>query len=134
MLVNITEVPATAVIVQSYPTLLPPCMVQMPAELGVTVTLPCLSTAEPEITVLQAPNVALTVEFPLIEEMTQVPVPEHPEPDQPVNGPLEAEAVSVTDVPAAKLPVQALPLPQLMPPDELVTVPAPAPNLVTVTE
>jgi hypothetical protein len=62
---------------------------------------------------------------------TQVEVPLHA-PDQPAKvEPEEAAAVSVTDVPVAKLAVQALP--QLMPAGLLVTVPEPVPASCTVS-
>jgi hypothetical protein len=61
---------------------------------------------------------------------TQVAVPEHPSPDQPVKvEPVEATAVRVTTVLFGKLYKQVEP--QLMPLGELVTVPVPVPTLVT---
>jgi hypothetical protein len=60
----------------------------------------------------------------------QVPVPEHPSPDQPVKTePPSAEAVRVTEVPLLKLYWQVLP--QLIPLGLLVTVPEPVPVLLT---
>ena len=60
----------------------------------------------------------------------QVPVPEQPQPDQPVKiEPVLAVAVSVTDVPGEYEAVHVVP--QLMPVGELVTVPVPLPDLVT---
>lgn len=62
---------------------------------------------------------------------TQLPVPVQ-SPAQPVNElPAVAAAISVTELPLAKLPVQVAP--QLMPAGLLVTVPAPVPFLFTVT-
>ena len=53
-------------------------------------------------------------------------------PDQPTNlEPDAAVAVSLTDVPLAKLALQVVP--QLMPDGLLVTVPAPLPALCTVS-
>lgn len=61
----------------------------------------------------------------------QTPVPEHPEPDQPVKvEPAEGVAASVTDVPAANGAKHVVP--QAMPAGLLDTEPDPAPALVTV--
>src|SRR5215470_149741 len=63
---------------------------------------------------------------------TQVPVPVHPPPLQPVNvEPVCAAAVSVTTVPDVNEVVHVVP--QLMPAGELVTVPTPAPAFDTVS-
>ena len=60
-----------------------------------------------------------------------VPVPVHA-PDQPVNvEPDLAVAVSLTDVPLGMLALQVVP--QLIPEGLLVTVPAPAPAMCTVS-
>jgi hypothetical protein len=65
-------------------------------------------------------------------ETTHVPVPEQPDPLQPVNTePALAEADSVTDVP--ELNVGAHVDPQLTPVGELVTVPLPEPDFDTVS-
>ncbi len=72
-------------------------------------------------------NVAVTVwvEFMVI---VQVPVPEQPPPDQPPKmEPESADALSVIDVPPVYVALQVEP--QLMPPEELVTVPEPVPDL-----
>jgi hypothetical protein len=66
--------------------------------------------------------------------VVQVPVPLHPPPLQPANiDPDAAVAVSVTELPVGKEALAALqPVPQLMPPGLLVTVPVPVPALFTV--
>ncbi len=61
-----------------------------------------------------------------------MPVPEQPPPDQPAKAePVAGAAVSVTTVPLEKDCEQVDP--QLIPAGELVTVPVPAPPLVTVS-
>ena len=61
-----------------------------------------------------------------------VPVPEQPPPLQPVKvDPASGVAVNVTTVPVVKAVEQVAP--QEMPAGELVTVPVPAPALVTVS-
>src|SRR5262249_29435051 len=63
---------------------------------------------------------------------TQVPVPVQPPPLQPVKvEPVAGVAVNVTWVPVAYEAAHAVP--QLMPPELLVTVPPPAPNILTVS-
>jgi hypothetical protein len=83
------------------------------------------------IGVLQAPNVAVTAAAAVMLDMTQLPVPLQPAPVHPVNPPDVADAVKVTEEPDAKLALQVLP--QLMPPEALVTVPEPVPALLTLT-
>ena len=62
---------------------------------------------------------------------TQIPVPLHPAPLQPLNtDPLAGVAVSVTDVPLANDALHVAP--QLIPTGLLVTVPLPLPAFVTV--
>ena len=62
----------------------------------------------------------------------QVPVPLHPLPVHPVNvEPDAADAVNVTTVPELYNSEQSAP--QLMPDGELVTVPEPVPDLLTVS-
>ena len=62
----------------------------------------------------------------------QVPVPEQPPPLQPVNvDPAAGAAVKVTAVPLANAAAQEAP--QEMPAGLLVTVPIPAPVLLTVS-
>lgn len=75
-------------------------------------------------------NVAVTERAAVIDTV-HVEVPVHA-PPQPANvEPLAAAAVSVTDVPLAKLVVQVVP--QLMPDGEDVTVPVPVPIFVTLS-
>src|SRR5438034_9749452 len=63
---------------------------------------------------------------------THDPVPEHPPPLQPVKvEPAAGAAVSVTAVPLVKLAEQVAP--QVIPAGALVTVPLPAPALLTVS-
>src|SRR3954469_12349878 len=65
-------------------------------------------------------------------DMTQVPMPLQPPPDQPLKlDPAPGVAVSVTLVP--KLNACAQVTPQLIPAGVEVTVPAPVPALLTVT-
>ena len=89
-----------------------------------------LSTALAMVAGFARVNVAVTV----IDEFmvtVQVPVPEQPPPDHPVNvEPYPWVAVRVTGVPAAYDAEQVEP--QFMPLGELVTVPAPVPDLETV--
>jgi hypothetical protein len=60
----------------------------------------------------------------------QVPVPEHPPPDQPMKvAPVPATAVRVTTVPGLKEALQVVP--QSMPDGEEVTVPVPVPVVMT---
>ena len=62
----------------------------------------------------------------------QTPVPAQPAPDQPTNNdPLAGVAVSFTEVPAVKVAAQTCP--QSIPAGELVTVPDPDPDFVTVS-
>ena len=75
-------------------------------------------------------NVAVTV-VAAESVTTQLPVPVHPPPLQPVKAePAFGAAVSVTTVPLVKLAAQVAP--QSMPAGLLVTVPVPAPALATV--
>jgi hypothetical protein len=77
----------------------------------------------------EAVKVAVTVRFD-VTETAQVPVPEHPPPDQPVNVEPEAgAAVKVMLVPDATVWLQVDP--QLTEPP--VTVPEPVPDLATVS-
>src|ERR1044072_6977883 len=76
------------------------------------------------------PKSAVTVVAELIVT-TQVPVPEQPPPDQPVNvDPDAAEAVNVPLVPVANDALHVAP--QLIPLGDDVTVPEPDPDFDTV--
>ena len=99
---------------------------------GALVTAPA---AEPPTTTVSeklcSANVAVTA-VTAVTVITQVPVPLHPPPLQPVNTePGASVAISVTAVPLTKLAVQVAP--QSIPVGLLVTVPAPGPAVVTVT-
>ncbi len=75
---------------------------------------------------------AVTVVAALIVTV-QVAVPEQPPPLQPEKvEPAAGAAVKVTEVPLANLVEQPMP-PQTMPAGALVTVPLPAPALLTVS-
>jgi hypothetical protein len=75
-------------------------------------------------------NVAITLRALVIDTL-QAPLPVHA-PLQPTNvEPLEAAAISVTEVPLAKLALQIGP--QFMPAGDDVAVPSPVPTFVTVT-
>src|SRR5262245_44975835 len=100
----------------------------MPAGLEVTVPLPepALVTARGKV---GSPKVAVTV-VPVFRVTVQAPVPEQPPPLQPVKvEPAAGAAVSVTAVPLVYGAAQVAP--QLMPAGLEVTVPLPAPALVT---
>ena len=76
-------------------------------------------------------NVAVMVVF-AVTTVVQLPVPEHPPPDQPVNfEPLIGVAVIVTDLPEAKLPTEQTVPQEILPPED-ATVPLPTPALTTV--
>jgi hypothetical protein len=101
----------------------------MPAGVLVTVPLPApaLVTVRRKVGTVK---LAVTVVAALIVT-TQVPVPEQPPPLQPLKvDPAAATAVNVTWVP--KLNEVEHTAPQLMPAGELLTVPAPLPDLFTV--
>src|SRR5678815_1766231 len=103
----------------------------MPDGEDVTVPLPVPALATVSVCVVAAVlNVAVTDCAALIATV-HVAVPVQP-PLQPANvEPLAADAVSVTDVPLAKLALQVAP--QLMPVGDDVTVPLPVPARVTVS-
>ena len=75
-------------------------------------------------------NVAVTARACVIDTV-QAPVPEHAPLHPAKLAPLPAAAVSVTEVPLAKLALQVLP--QLMAPVFDVTVPVPLPAFVTLS-
>ena len=75
-------------------------------------------------------KVAVTV-VSAVMGRTQLPLPEQPPPDQPVNvEPPAGDAVNVTTVALENVSVQVTP--QAIPEGALVTVPAPVPALTTV--
>jgi hypothetical protein len=80
-----------------------------------------------------AAKVAVTAVGALIV-MVQTPIPAQPPSDHPAKLDVPAaDAVNVTEVPAAKLVVAPVHVvPQLMPPGDDVTVPLPVPDLETV--
>src|ERR1700710_2701305 len=90
----------------------------------VPVPLPALVTCSVNDGTTVTSNWALTV-VAAVTVTTQVPVPEHPPPDQPTNvDPAAGVAVSVTE-PPGKMSEQVTP--QLMLPPS-VTVPVPVPD------
>ncbi len=95
---------------------------------------PTLVTVSVWLTVAVGVKVARTLVAAFIVTR-QVPVPEQSPPDQPVKvEPLAAEAVSVTEVPEAKLKLaEGQLVPQLMPAGEEVTVPLPEPPFEMVS-
>jgi hypothetical protein len=105
----------------------------IPAELLLTfpLPLPSLVTMRANVPAVCWVNVAVTSILALTVTL-HVPVPEQPPPLQPENTePLAATAVSVTLVPLVKLAEQALP--QSMAAGLLVTVPLPAPEVITLS-
>ena len=102
----------------------------MPA--GVLETEPVPVPALLTVSVRSASKLAVTVVL-AIRVTTQVPVPEHPPPVQPVNvEPASGVAVSVTVVPLVNVAEQVAP--QVMPAGALKTDPVPVPVLVTGAE
>src|SRR2546425_1495328 len=104
----------------------------IPTGLLVTVPppLPVLVTVSVYVCVYVCVKLALTDCAALIVT-TQLPVPLHPAPLQPVNAdPLAGAAVKVTDVPLANDALHVAP--QSMPAGLLVSVPLPLPVFVTV--
>jgi hypothetical protein len=119
--VNVTEIPSRYVSVQSLPQLIPD---------GSLVTVP--PPVPDFVTVRTRPGVkSAATDLAASIVITQVPVPEQPEPLQPVKtDPESASAVRVTDSPWSNGAVQVRP--QLIPEGLLVTVPLPLPPLVTL--
>jgi hypothetical protein len=121
--VSVTVVPELKLATQVAPQLMP-----AGEEVTVPVPLPARLTVR-----LNAPTakVAVTLAAALIVT-TQVPVPAHPPPDQPLKvEPGPGVAVSVTTVPESKLATQVAP--QLIPAGDEATVPVPPPALFTVS-
>jgi hypothetical protein len=121
--VRVTTVPVVKAVEQVAPQ-------AMPAGALVTVPLPL-----PALATVSAKDVcskvAVTEEVPLIVT-AQVPVPEQPAPVQPVKvEPAAGVAVKVTAVPLANAAEHVAP--HEMPAGALVTVPIPAPALLTVS-
>src|SRR5213080_4433646 len=121
--VSVTAVPLAKLAEQVAPQVIPAgelvtVPLPLPALLTVSAKLGRLKVA---VTVVAAETVT-----------TQVPVPEHPPPLQPLKvEPVAGLAVSVTAVPLVKLAEQVAP--QVIPAGELVTVPLPVPTLLTVS-
>src|SRR5213596_1955879 len=120
--VSVTAVPLAKLAEQVAPQVIPAgelvtVPLPLPALLTVSAKLGRLKVA---VTVVAAETVT-----------TQVPVPEHPPPLQPLKvEPMAGLAVSVTAVPLVKLAEQVAP--QVIPAGKLVTVPLPVPAGVTV--
>ena len=120
--VSVTEVPLAKFALQVAPQLMPPVL-----DVTVPEPEPVLLTVNAKVVVLLL-KVAVTERAAVIDTV-QLPVPVHA-PLQPANvEPLAAAAVSDTDVPLLKFALQVLP--QLTPVGDEVTVPLPAPALVT---
>src|SRR5207247_1428873 len=121
--VSVTAVPLLKLAEQVAPQLMPAgalVTVPLPVPAGVTVRVK-LCTVKVAVTVVAAESVT-----------THVPAPEQPPPLQPVKvEPAAGVAVNVTAVPLVKLAEQVRP--QLIPTGALVTVPLPAPALLTVS-
>jgi hypothetical protein len=121
--VSVTTVPALYDSVQSPPQLIP-------AGFDVTVPVPVPALATVRACCVRL-NVAVTVTF-TSTVITQVPVPEHPPPDQPVNVELaDGVAVSVTLVPNSKKFSQVTP--HVIPAGVELTDPVPEPARLTST-
>src|SRR3989441_10132265 len=118
--VRVTTVPLTKLAEQLAPQ-------AMPA--GLLVTVPEAAPAVATVSTKVGVKVAVTV-VAAASVTTQLPVPLHPPPLQPVNAELApGVAVSVTTVPFTRVAAQVAP--QSMPAGLLVTVPDPAPPGVT---
>src|SRR6058998_576540 len=121
--VSVTAVPLAKLAAQVAPQV-------MPAGLLVTVPAPVPALETVSVKVCRV-KVAVTV-VAALRVTVQAPGPEQPPPLQPLKvEPAAGAAVSVTAVPLAKLAAQVAP--QVMPAGLLVTVPAPAPALETVS-
>jgi hypothetical protein len=120
--VSVTVVPLLKVELQVVPQL-------MPEGLLVTVPSPAPALVTARVNVFGVAKLAMTVWLAFIATIHE-PVPLHPAPLQPPNvDPADGVAVNVTVVPLLKVELQVVP--QLMPEGLLITVPSPAPALVT---
>ena len=121
--VNVTTVALENVSVQVTPQAIPEgALVTVPAP------VPALTTVK--VRSGMRVKVAVTV-VSAVMGRTQLPLPEQPPPDQPVNvEPPAGDAVNVTTVALENVSVQVTP--QAIPEGALVTVPAPVPALTTV--
>ena len=121
--VRVTDAPDAKLALQVLPQL-------RPEGDDVTVPVPVPAFVTEAANVDGVLNVAVTARAAVIDTV-QLPVPEHA-PLQPANvEPLAADAVSVTDVPLAKLALQVPP--QFTPDGDEDTVPLPAPDFVTLS-
>jgi hypothetical protein len=122
--VNVTAVPLANVPEQVVPQLMP---------VGALLTVPAPAPALLRVSEkLCSAKVAVTVCAAFIVTVQVLVVPVQP-PLQPVKvDPAAGVAVSVTAVPLANVPEQVVP--QLMPAGALLTVPAPGPALLKVSE
>src|SRR5262245_19886682 len=123
--VKVTEVPVAKLAVQTVLQVSPAgALVTVPVPAPETVTLSPTGTVDAKVAVTVVALVRVTV---------QMPVPEHPPPDQPANiEPPAAVAVSTTALPDGKLAEHVVP--HAMPVGELVTLPLPSPARTTVTD
>src|SRR5262245_15021462 len=114
--VSVTAVPLPKAAEQVLPQLMPA---------GALVTVPGPAPARVTVSAKDCPPKFAVIDAAALIVTVQVPVPEHPPPDQPVNvAPAAGVAVSVTAVPLLKVAEHVAP--QLMPAGALVTVPDPA--------
>jgi hypothetical protein len=123
--VSVTAVPLAKLALQACPQLMPEgLLVTVPVPVPLSCTVSCTGGM---VDVLKAAETLVPAETSTV----QLPVPLHA-PVQPANvEPELAAAVSVTDVPLAKVALHVCP--QLMPAGVLVTIPVPVPLLWTVS-
>jgi len=121
--VKVTDVPLAKLALQVLPQFTP-----VGDEVTVPAPLPAFVTLSGNVDAVV--KVAVTARAAVIDTV-HAAVPVHA-PPQPVNDePLEAAAVRVTEVPLEKFALHVLP--QLTPAGDEVTVPAPVPDLVTLS-